>query len=199
MLTIAFMITQSALGNLVAAENSSMNTQQITLGGGCFWCVEAVFERRPGVVTAVSGYAGGSEADPTYPQVSSGRTGHAEVVQVTFDPAKVTLEELLDLFFVAHDPTTLNRQGADVGPQYRSIILYGDDKQKEAAEAALARAQAGLSKPIVTQVVPLERFYPAEDYHQDYFVKNPNAGYCAFVIRPKLNKLEQKGVIPGQK
>ncbi|MFQ3670202.1 MAG: peptide-methionine (S)-S-oxide reductase MsrA [Verrucomicrobiia bacterium] len=175
-----------------------MKTEKLTVGGGCFWCVEAVFERRPGVLAAVSGYAGGKEADPTYPMVSSGRTGHAEVVQVTFDPGKVTVAELLDLFFLAHDPTTLNRQGADVGPQYRSIILYVDEGQKKEAEAAVARAQAGLAKPVVTQVVPLERFYPAEDYHQDYFQKNPNAGYCAWVIRPKLQKLEDKGAIPGK-
>ncbi|GAB4250729.1 MAG: peptide-methionine (S)-S-oxide reductase MsrA [Candidatus Methylacidiphilales bacterium] len=168
------------------------------MGGGCFWCVEAVFERRPGVVSAVSGYAGGAEPNPTYPQVSSGRTGHAEVVEVTFNPIEVSLDELLDLFFLSHDPTTPNRQGADVGPQYRSIILFKDEAQKKAAEDAKARAQAGLSKPIVTQIVPLERFYPAEDYHQDYFARNPNAGYCAFVIRPKLQKLEQKGAIPAK-
>lgn len=175
-----------------------MKTQTITLGGGCFWCVEAVFERRPGVVSAVSGYAGGAEPNPTYSQVSSGRTGHAEVVEVTFNPLEVSLDELLDLFFLSHDPTTLNRQGADVGPQYRSIILFKDETQKRAAEEAKARAQAGLSKPIVTEIVPLERFYPAEDYHQDYFARNPNAGYCALVIRPKLHKLEQKGAIPAK-
>lgn len=167
----------------------------LTVGGGCFWCVEAVFERRPGVLSAVSGYAGGKHPDPTYEMVCSGRTGHAEVVQITFEPDKVSLAELFDLFFLAHDPTTLNRQGADVGPQYRSIILFANEAQKKEAEAAKARAQASWSRPIVTEIVPLERFYPAEDYHQDYFQRNPNAGYCALVIRPKLRKLEQKGAI----
>ncbi len=160
-----------------------------TLGSGCFWCTEAVFESTEGVLDVISGYAGGTVEHPTYEQVCTGRTGHAEVVQVVFDPDIVSYEKILELFWKSHDPTTLNRQGADVGTQYRSIILYHDEEQKKIAERSKEQAQKELSKPIVTLIEPLETFYPAEDYHQDYYAKNPHAGYCSFVIRPKLRKM----------
>lgn len=161
-----------------------------TLGGGCFWCLEAVFERIDGVVEVVSGYAGGRKADPTYEEVCTGATGHAEVVQVTFDPKRISYAGLLEVFFKAHDPTTLNRQGADVGTQYRSIILYDGDEQRKAAEAARRKAQKDWKDPIVTEIVPLAAFYRAEDYHQDFYDNNRSYGYCRVIIEPKLNKLK---------
>ena len=160
-----------------------------TLGGGCFWCVEAVYERIDGVEKVVSGYAGGHVENPSYRQVTSGTTGHAEVVQVHFDSEKISYAEIAELFFRAHDPTTLNRQGADVGPQYRSIILYQDAHQKETAQKVMKKAQNDFQDPIVTEIEPLGKFYPAEDYHQNYYELNTNAGYCSYVIRPKLQKL----------
>lgn len=163
--------------------------EEAVLGGGCFWCLEAVFQNIDGVEDVISGYAGGDLADPTYGEVSTGRTGHAEVVKIIYDSEKVSYGELLDLFFQAHDPTTLNRQGADVGTQYRSIILYKNDKEKEAAERAINQASGLYKNRIVTEVVPLAVFYPAEKYHQDYYTNNPYAGYCRVVIRPKLKKL----------
>lgn len=166
-----------------------MSTETATFGGGCFWCIEAVYKRVDGVHAVTSGYAGGETPDPSYEQICTGRTGHAEVVQVEFDPSLVSYGQILDTFWKAHDPTTLNRQGADVGPQYRSIILYHDEKQKEEAHASRDRAQADFADPIVTEIVPLDTFYPAEQYHQDYFEKNPHAGYCRVVIQPKLQKL----------
>jgi peptide-methionine (S)-S-oxide reductase len=165
------------------------NTEIATFGGGCFWCIEAVYNRIEGVKTVVSGYAGGRKADPTYEEVCSGSTGHAEVVQIHFDPKVISYEEILDLFWKAHDPTTLNRQGADVGSQYRSIILYNGEAQARAAERSKAKAAANFADPIVTEIVPLSDFYRAEKYHQDYYRNNPHAGYCSFVIRPKLQKL----------
>ena len=166
------------------------NLQQATFGGGCFWCTEAVFNELRGVKSVVSGYSGGQTTDPTYEQVCSGRTGHAEVVQITFDPAQVTYIELLEAFFRTHDPTTMNRQGADSGTQYRSVIFYHNDEQKQAVEELIGQlSEAGaFHSPIVTQIAPLERFYPAEDYHQNYFAQNPGQGYCAAVIRPKIDK-----------
>jgi len=166
-----------------------MDREIATVGGGCFWCTEAVYQRSPGVVAVQSGYAGGQTADPTYHQVCSGATGHAEVVQVTFDPSLVSYAEILQRFFASHDPTTLNRQGADVGTQYRSIILYHNESQRGIAEAAVKAAAAEFARPIATEIAPLEVFYPAEEYHQNYFNRNPYAGYCAAVIRPKLKKL----------
>ena len=165
-----------------------------TLGGGCFWCLEAVFKDLKGVESVVSGYAGGAVPDPSYEQVCGGRTGHAEVVQIAFDPNVVTYRDLLDVFFTIHDPTTKDRQGADVGPQYRSIILYHGPEQKEAAERAIAEVDGGgiWNAPIVTEVVPLEKFYPGEDYHQDYFEQNPRQRYCQIVIAPKVAKFRQK-------
>jgi peptide-methionine (S)-S-oxide reductase len=178
-----------------AATSPNVKSEKATIGGGCFWCVEAVFQMRDGVVSVVSGYAGGNTPDPTYKEVCSGTTGHAEVVQVEFDPAKVTYAELLDLFWSAHDPTTPNRQGADSGTQYRSIILFHNDDQKQVAEKSKQQAAAQFENPIVTEIVPLTKFYPAEDYHQDYFDNNKNAPYCAVVIKPKLKKLEKENKI----
>lgn len=165
------------------------STQVATLGGGCFWCIEAVFKRIPGVESAVSGYAGGSVENPSYERVCSGKTGHAEVVQVTFDPAVISYAEILRLFFRAHNPTTVNRQGADVGTQYRSVVFYHNADQQSAAKQIIAETQDAWADPIVTQLEPIEEFYRAEDYHQDYFDRNPQAAYCQAVIAPKLKKL----------
>lgn len=163
--------------------------EHATLGGGCFWCVEAAFESLPGVLAVTSGYAGGSVPNPSYEQVCTGRTGHAEVVQIEFDPAKITFTQILDRFWKAHDPTTPNRQGADLGSQYRSVILYHNDDQKRQAEHSRTAIAQQFAKPIVTELVPLAHFYPAEEHHQDYFRRNPEAAYCAAVIAPKLKKL----------
>jgi peptide-methionine (S)-S-oxide reductase len=170
---------------------SMENLEKATFGGGCFWCVEAVFEELEGVRSVVSGYAGGSNENPTYEEVCSGTTGHAEVVQITFDPGTVSYEELLDTFWRAHDPTTLNRQGADMGTQYRSVVFTHSEVQREAAERSKNELTKKFEEPIVTEIVPLEQFYVAEEYHQDYFRNNPNAAYCVFVIQPKLRKLEK--------
>ena len=161
-----------------------------TLGGGCFWCLEAVYEDVRGVERVVSGYAGGPEQSPSYEQVCSGRTGHAEVVQVTYDPDEITFREILEIFFTIHDPTQLDRQGADRGTQYRSIVLYHSDAQRQAVEAVIREMEGEgiFEDPIVTRVEPLETFYPAEPYHQDYYRKNPTQGYCQVVINPKLAK-----------
>lgn len=164
-------------------------TEEIVLGGGCFWCMEAVFQRVPGILHVESGYAGGHKPDPTYKEVCSGTTGHAEVVRVRFDTDRIKLSDVLDLFFMAHDPTTLNRQGADVGTQYRSIILYSGELQKKEAEAAIERAQKRYKDPIVTEVAPIKDYYRAENYHQNYYNQNSEAGYCQYVILPKLKKL----------
>ncbi|NIP80882.1 MAG: peptide-methionine (S)-S-oxide reductase MsrA [Gemmatimonadetes bacterium] len=166
-------------------------TETATLGGGCFWCLEAVFERLRGVASVTSGYAGGHVADPTYRQVCAGTTGHAEVVRVAFDPEVLGYRRLLDVFFGTHDPTTPDRQGADRGPQYRSIILYESDAQREVAESVIAELEAEgvFPDPIVTEVAPLEAFYRAEEYHQDYYRDNPGQGYCRVVIDPKIAKL----------
>lgn len=164
-----------------------------TLAGGCFWCLEAVFQDVEGVLSVLPGYAGGTKENPTYEQVSSGRTGHAESVQVTFDPARISYRDILEIFFSVHDPTTLNRQGADVGTQYRSAIFYHDEQQKAAAEEVIEGLEKdGVWKKIVTQVAPLDRFYPAEEYHRNYYKKHPEAGYCRMVISPKLSKFRQK-------
>jgi len=161
-----------------------------TLGGGCFWCLEAIFEQLQGVERVESGYAGGSVSSPTYQQVCTGATGHAEVVQITFDPNVLSFGELLDVFFAIHDPTTLNRQGADAGTQYRSAIFYHSPKQKRLAEEKIAALNAAgdWGAPLVTQVVPFETFYRAEDYHQSYFRNNPAQGYCQVVVAPKVSK-----------
>jgi peptide-methionine (S)-S-oxide reductase len=163
--------------------------EKATFGAGCFWCVEAVFERLDGVQSVVAGYAGGTMANPTYEDVCTGTTGHAEAAQITYDPSKISYERLLEVFWEAHDPTTLNRQGADVGMQYRSVIFYHDEKQKAAAEKSKGEAQKDFNSPIVTEIQPLKVFYPAENYHQDYYRNHQNAPYCIFVIKPKLKKL----------
>lgn len=170
------------------------NYEVATLGGGCFWCVEAVFEEIRGVADVVSGYAGGSVPDPTYRQVCSGRTGHAEVVQVSFDPDVVSYREILEVFFTTHDPTTPNRQGADVGTQYRSVVFYHDEEQERIVQEVIEdfEARGVWDDPIVTQVEPLPAFYRAEDYHQDYFSQNPNQPYCQMVIAPKVSKLRRQ-------
>jgi peptide-methionine (S)-S-oxide reductase len=172
------------------AESEPMKTEKATLGGGCFWCVEAVYETLPGVIAVTSGYAGGQTENPTYEDICTGKTGHAEVVQIEFDPAKISYEKIVDLFWEAHDPTTLNRQGADTGTQYRSIILTADDAQKKIAEESKSRAQAKFKSPIVTEIVPLVKFYPAEDYHQDFYRENPMHPYNLAVTRPKLKKFQ---------
>ena len=165
-----------------------------TLAGGCFWCLEAVFDDLRGVVSVESGYTGGDIPNPTYRQVCDGTTGHAEVVQVTFDPQVLTFRELLEVFFTIHDPTTLNRQGPDVGSQYRSAVFYHSPEQKELAEKTIAELNAeGIwDSPIVTEVVPLEEFYVAEDYHQEYYVQNSSQPYCRAVVAPKVAKFRQK-------
>jgi peptide-methionine (S)-S-oxide reductase len=165
-----------------------------TLGGGCFWCVEAVLLRLRGVHAVRSGYAGGNLANPSYEAVCTGTTGHAEVVQVEFDPAEITFGDILNVFFATHDPTTLNRQGADSGTQYRSVIFYHNDEQRTVAERTIADLEASgiFDDPIVTEVTPLDHFYPAEAYHQDYYARHPRQPYCTFTIDPKVAKLRQK-------
>lgn len=167
--------------------------EQATLGGGCFWCVEAVYLRMKGVHKVVSGYAGGHVHNPSYEQVSAGRTGHAEVIQISYDPSVVSYVEILEVFFKTHDPTTLNRQGNDVGTQYRSIILYHNDKQKKVAQDIIEKLskQKIYRNPIVTEIEPLTNFYKAEDYHQNYYNQNKNKPYCVFVITPKVDKFEK--------
>jgi len=173
--------------------NGSTNQTEIaTLGGGCFWCTEAEFQMLPGVKSVTSGYAGGTKENPTYKEVCAGDTGHAEVIQIVYDPKVVSYEKLLATFWEAHDPTTLNSQGPDSGTQYRSIILYSSEAQKAAAEKSKAEAQKHFRQPIVTEIVPLTKFYKGEDYHQDYYRSNPNQPYCRMVIRPKVEKFEQK-------
>ncbi len=182
---------------MVESENRDVRPKKdrevITLGGGCFWCVEAIFDELKGVITVESGYSGGSVTNPSYEQVCTGRTGHAEVVQITFDPKVVALEALLNIFLTVHDPTTLNRQGADVGTQYRSVIFYRNESQKAAAERAIKEIQsAGLwNAPIVTELAPFKAFYKAEDYHQRYFELNGRQPYCRMVIEPKVAKFRE--------
>jgi len=175
-------------------DQNKGKTEIAVFGGGCFWCTEAVFERLDGVTSVLPGFAGGNVPNPTYPQVCTGRTGHAEVTRIEFDPARISYRDLLEVFFSTHDPTTLNRQGADVGTEYRSIILYASDQQKRAAEGFIAELTEAkvFDDPIVTEVKLLEAFYPAEDYHREYYRNNAYAPYCQFVIRPKLAKLHQK-------
>jgi len=181
------------------SEKSEMNSVQnsnleiATFGGGCFWCTEAIYERVKGVHTVVSGYAGGTVKNPTYKEVCEGTTGHAEVIQIGYDPKVVSYDELLEIFFKTHDPTTLNRQGADVGTQYRSVIFYQNEEQKKKAEFYKneLNKSGAWDNPIVTEISPLTNFYPAEDYHQDYYENNPNQGYCSFVIGPKVEKFEK--------
>lgn len=171
----------------------SNKLEMATLGGGCFWCVEAIYQDVQGVQSVVSGYAGGAVANPTYQQVCSGTTGHAEVAQITYDPAVISYEDILYIFWRTHDPTTLNRQGADVGTQYRSVIFYHNDEQKAIAEKSRQETDASnlWPNPIVTEIVPLTDFYEAEDYHQNYYKLNPNQPYCRMVIDPKVQKFRK--------
>ncbi|MFZ1072109.1 MAG: peptide-methionine (S)-S-oxide reductase MsrA [Verrucomicrobiia bacterium] len=188
-------LNSAALAQPADSMNTTNKTETATLGGGCFWCMEAVYERLPGVISVTSGFAGGYAVDPTYQQVCAGGTGHAEVTQIVFNPAKISYEKLLNVFWQAHDPTTLNRQGADEGTQYRSIILYHSDAQKLAAEKSKEAAQNNFKRPIVTEIVPFTNFYKAEDYHQEYYDNNSSAAYCQIVIAPKLKKLEKEKLI----
>lgn len=169
-------------------------TEQITMGGGCFWCMEAIFERLQGVERVVSGYAGGTVPNPSYERVCGGATGHAEVIQVTFDPAVISLKELLEFFFAFHDPTTLNAQGPDTGTQYRSVVYTNSPEQETTARAVVGQLERDgtFDDPIVTEVRPLDVFYPAEQYHQQYFQRNPDKAYCAAMIAPKVSKLRSK-------
>jgi peptide-methionine (S)-S-oxide reductase len=163
-----------------------MKPEVATFGGGCFWCLEAVFEAVRGVQDVISGYAGGKVADPSYEAVCTGETGHAEVIQITFDADEVSYEALLKIFWLVHDPTTLNRQGSDIGTQYRSVIFYHSEAQQHSAKASIEQFQSKFLKPIVTELSPLPTFYKAEAYHQDYFKNNPSQGYCLFVVSPKV-------------
>jgi peptide-methionine (S)-S-oxide reductase len=173
--------------------DDSSNLATATFGGGCFWCVEAVYVELKGVIRVVSGYAGGHVKDPTYREVTTGTTGHAEVAQITYDPSVISYKQLLEVFWNTHDPTTLNRQGNDVGPQYRSIILYHDEVQKSLAEKSKKEVATGIwDDPIVTEIVPLEKFYIAENYHQDYFANHPGQPYCRVIINPKVQKFRKK-------
>ena len=182
-----FVLAVLAFGSMSAAYKA----ERAVVGGGCFWCVEAVYQTVPGVLAVRSGYAGGDVPNPSYEQVSSGRTGHAEVVQIEYDTRQISYEKIIDLFWKAHDPTTLNRQGPDTGPQYRSIILYEDEAQRAIAEKSKKAAQADFKDPIVTEIVPLKEFYPAEKYHQDFYQKNPDYPYSRATIAPKLEKFEK--------
>lgn len=203
----AFMISLTTLLSCAQAENRTNNmsntentkipdgvkTDTATFGTGCFWCTEAIFQQLVGVFSATSGYSGGHVDNPTYKEVCEGTTGHAEVIQVVYDPAKITFDELLEVFWQTHDPTTLNRQGNDVGPQYRSVIFYHNNEQKQKAEeykAELDKSKA-FNNPIVTEISPFAKFYKAENYHQDYYNNNGSQPYCNFVIRPKMEKFQK--------
>lgn len=186
--------TSSSKSAAPVNESPASTKAVVTLAGGCFWCTEAVFERMIGVEDVVSGYTGGQVPNPNYQMVLTGQTGHAEAIQIHYDPTKTSYEEILEVFFGTHDPTTLNRQGADVGTQYRSAIFYQDDQQKEIAEAYIKQLNESPEfrrRPVVTTLEPLQEFHPAEEYHQDYFRKNPNAGYCQMVVRAKVNKFQR--------
>ncbi|MBA7632951.1 Peptide methionine sulfoxide reductase MsrA 2 [subsurface metagenome] len=174
--------------------NQSTQLEVATLAGGCFWCIEAVFQEVESVESVISGYTGGTTVNPTYQQVCTGETSHAEAVQVTFDPAKISYREILEIFFFIHDPTTLNRQGADTGTQYRSAIFYHNEQQKAIAEELIGELNKARlwKKPIVTQIASLDKFYPAEDYHREYFSRHPEQAYCQMVISPKVNKFRKQ-------
>lgn len=174
--------------------NDTKRTESATLGGGCFWCLEAVYERVEGVTGVRSGYAGGDKPEPTYQEVCSGTTGHAEVVEVRFDPDVISYREILEIFFAIHDPTTVDRQGADVGSQYRSAIFHHSDAQRETAEELVRELEADdvFGAPIVTEIAPLDTFWPGEDYHQEYFRRNPHQPYCQVVVAPKVAKFRQR-------
>jgi peptide-methionine (S)-S-oxide reductase len=186
-----FFVLQSAILSYALFMNQKIET--VVFGGGCFWCTEAIFTQLSGVVSVMPGYAGGKIPNPTYPMVCTGRTGHAEVVEVKYDPARISFDDLLTVFFGTHDPTTLNRQGADIGTEYRSIVLYTNDRQKWDAERFIRELGETdfKGRPITTELKPLSRFYPAEDYHREYFRNNSSAPYCQFVIAPKVTKFQK--------
>jgi len=183
-LSLSILISMTLFTNVAKADS-------VVLGGGCFWCLDATYKLLPGVTHVTCGYSGGTVANPSYQDVCTEETGHAEVVKIDFDPAVVSLERVLNYFWHVHNPTQVGGQGNDMGSQYRSIILYADASQKDAAEKSKAQAQKAYSDPITTEIVPLAKFWPAEDYHQDYFAKHPNEGYCSVVIRPKVSKLKK--------
>ncbi len=202
LLLLSMLVSMISFSMNAAPESTNAapaKTELATFGGGCFWCTEAVFQSLDGVKKVTSGYAGGKTENPTYEQVCSGETGHAEVIQIEFDPTKISYDKLVDVFWEAHDPTTLNRQGNDFGTQYRSIILYHNDAQKAAAEKSKKEAAAHFSKPIVTEIVPFTKFYASESYHHDYYRRNSSKPYCSVVIKPKLEKLQKAKVIPATK
>jgi peptide-methionine (S)-S-oxide reductase len=188
----AMLVSGAAAQQKKSMESSGLKTA--TFGAGCFWCTEAVFLNVDGVTKVVSGYSGGKVKNPTYREVCSGLTGHAEVTQITYDPKKASFEDLLEVFWNTHDPTTLNRQGADEGTQYRSAVFYNDEEEKKIAEQYKKQLEAShvYKNPIVTEISPLINFYPAEDYHQNYYALNPNQGYCQYVIRPKVEKFKKQ-------
>lgn len=189
---IFLLLSLFTLTGTVAMSETTSTLEKASFGGGCFWCIEPFFEQLKGVESVKSGYQGGTVDNPSYKEVTSGRTGHAEVVEVTFDPSVISYTDLLEVFFDIHDPTTLNRQGADVGTQYRSAIMYYSEEQKKLAEAAIEQltSEKVFGKPIVTSIEKAGKFYVAEGYHQDYFAKNPTAAYCRLVIAPKLKKIQ---------
>jgi peptide-methionine (S)-S-oxide reductase len=186
-------MSNDLMANSLTSSTESRATDTATLGTGCFWCTEAIFQQLKGVLKVTSGYSGGEQVNPTYKDVSTGTTGHAEVIQIVYDPAELTFDELLEVFWQTHDPTTLNRQGNDVGPQYRSAIFYHNDEQKAKAEKYKKdlNESGAFEKPIVTEISPYTAFYKAEDYHQDYYNNNGSQPYCYYVIRPKLEKFQK--------
>jgi len=184
-------LLMSAALSSVAADAPNPKTESAVFGGGCFWCTEGAYQIVPGVTKVVSGYAGGKTENPTYKQVCGGDTGHAEVVKIDFDPSKITFREIADLFWHVHDPTTLNYQGNDHGTQYRSVIFFANEEQKKAAEESMKEAQKEITNPIVTEISPLTKFYPAEDYHQNFANDNPNQGYVCAVVKPKIAKFKK--------
>ena len=190
--TILICLFALSLNGFAQNKNAS-NLETITLGGGCYWCVEAVYENLDGVKSVVSGFSGGTVANPTYEAVCTGKTGHAEVVQITYDKTVTDINEIFKVFFTVHDPTTLNRQGADVGTQYRSVIFYKNDEQRKAAQSIISELNKAkvYSSPIVTKVEPFKKFYKAEDYHQNYYANNKSQPYCKMVIQPKIEKFEK--------
>ena len=190
MKSIALLIALGAIA-LPMTHAAQTKTESLVLGGGCFWCTEAAYELLPGVKSVVSGYAGGHVPNPTYEQIGTKKTGHAEVIKIDYDPTVVTLDKLLEFFWQVHNPTQVGGHGNDHGPQHRPIILFADAAQKAAAEKSKAAAAKVFRDPLTTELGPLEKFWPAEEYHQDYFRRNPNAGYCSYVIAPKVKKLKQ--------
>jgi peptide-methionine (S)-S-oxide reductase len=191
---LAFILLSISTSTIITAQQMEKKLEKATFGAGCFWCVEAIYEIVEGVKHVESGYSGGAIENPTYKEVVSGRTGHVEVARLHFDPEVITYEELLEVLWHTHDPTTLNRQGNDVGTQYRSVIFYHNDEQKKIAEASLKKTDASdlWDDPIVTTIEPLKNYYVAENYHQNYFANNPNAGYCSYIIAPKVKKFKKE-------